>query len=41
VENDEQKQLLLTDSLNLSEIPLDVEIEQEGDYYVDGDTQIQ
>lgn len=41
VENDEQKQLLLADSLNLSEIPLDVEIEQEGDYYVDGDTQIQ
>src|SRR5690606_5500460 len=28
VENDEQKQLLLADSLNLSEIPLDVEIEQ-------------
>ena len=41
VENDEQKQLLLADSLNLSEIPLDVEIEQEGDYYVDEETEIQ
>ncbi|MDC6362333.1 MULTISPECIES: hypothetical protein [Flavobacteriaceae] len=40
VENDEQKQLLLADSLNLSEIPLDVEIKQEGDYYVDENTEI-
>lgn len=40
VENDGQKQLLLADSLNLSEIPLDVEIEQEGDYYVDEKTEI-
>ncbi len=40
VENDWQKQMLLADSLNLSEIPLDVEIEQEGDYYVDEKTEI-
>ncbi len=40
VENDEQKQLLLADSLNLSEVPLDVEIEQGGDYYVDEKTEI-
>ncbi|KAB7528424.1 hypothetical protein F8C76_11205 [Flagellimonas olearia] len=40
VENDEQKQLLLADSLNLSEIPLDVEIKEEGDYYVDENTEI-
>lgn len=40
VENDGQKQLLLADSLNLSEVPLDVEIEQEGDYYVDEKTEI-
>ncbi|AEM70149.1 hypothetical protein Murru_1105 [Allomuricauda ruestringensis DSM 13258] len=30
----------MADSLNLSEIPLDVEIEQEGDYYVDEATEI-
>ncbi|MGN7512824.1 MAG: hypothetical protein ACTHOM_00510 [Allomuricauda sp.] len=41
VENDEQKSILLADSLNLSIVPLDVEIEQEGDYYVDENTEIQ
>jgi hypothetical protein len=41
VENDEQKTLLLADSLNLSIIPLDVEIEQEGDYFVDENTEIE
>jgi hypothetical protein len=41
VENDEQKNLLLADSLNLSIIPLDVEIEQEGDYFVDENTEIE
>lgn len=41
VENDEQKSLLLADSLNLSIIPLDVEIEQEGDYFVDENTEIE
>ena len=41
VENDEQKTLLLADSLNLSVIPLDVEIEQEGDYFVDENTEIE
>lgn len=41
VENDEQKNLLVADSLNLSVIPLDVEIEEEGDYYVDENTQEQ
>ncbi len=35
IENDEQRNLLIADSLNLSIIPLDYEIEQEGDYYVD------
>lgn len=40
VEDDEQKSLLLADSLNLSTIPLDVEILQEGDYYVDEDTEL-
>lgn len=34
VKNEVQKSLLIADSLNLSEIPLDVEIETEGDYYV-------
>lgn len=41
VENDEQKGLLLTDSLSLSIIPLDIEIEQEGDYFVDENTEIE
>jgi len=41
VENDKQKNLLLADSLNLSIIPLDVEIEQEGDYFVDENTEIE
>ncbi|WP_158837209.1 hypothetical protein [Polaribacter sp. L3A8] len=41
VENDEQKTLLLADSLNLSIIPLDVEIKQEGDYFVDENTEIE
>ncbi|UOY05790.1 hypothetical protein L0P88_17845 [Muricauda sp. SCSIO 64092] len=41
VENDEQKNLLIADSLNLSIIPLDVEIEQEGDYFVDENTEIE
>ena len=41
IENDEQKTLLLADSLNLSIIPLDVEIEQEGDYFVDENTEIE
>lgn len=38
VENDEQRNLLLADSLNLSTIPLDVEFEQEENYYVDETT---
>lgn len=41
VENDEQKNLLLADSLNLSIIPLDVEIEQEGDHFVDENTELE
>jgi len=41
VKNDEQKNLLIADSLNLSIIPLDVEIEQEGDYFVDENTDIE
>lgn len=41
VQNDEQKNILLADSLNLSIIPLDVEIEQEGDYFVDENTEIE
>ena len=40
VKNDEQKNLLIADSLNLSIIPLDVEIEREGDYFVDENTEI-
>ncbi|MCL6274046.1 hypothetical protein M3P19_08495 [Muricauda sp. 2012CJ35-5] len=35
VENDEQKSLLLADSLNLSVVPLDVEIVEDGDHYLD------
>jgi len=35
IENDEQRNLLIADSLNLSIIPLDYEIIQEGDYYID------
>ena len=35
IENDEQHNLLIADSLDLSIIPLDYEIEQEGDYYID------
>ncbi|MEX0361176.1 MAG: hypothetical protein AB3N10_09335, partial [Allomuricauda sp.] len=35
VENDEQKSLLLADSLNLSVVPLDVDIVEDGDYYVE------
>ena len=35
IENNEQKEVLLADSLILSIVPLDVEIEQEGDYLVD------
>jgi hypothetical protein len=38
IENDEQRNLLLADSLNLSIVPLDVEIDQEEDYYVDENT---
>ena len=34
IENDEQRHLLLADSLNLSVVPLDVEIYQEEDYYI-------
>lgn len=41
IENDEHRNLLLADSLNLSIIPMDVEIEQEGDYYVDENTEIE
>jgi len=41
IENDEQKNVLLSDSLNLSIIPLDVEIQQEGDYFVDENTEIE
>ena len=41
VESYKQKNLLLADSLNLSIIPLDVEIEQEGDYFVDENTEIE
>ncbi len=41
VEDDEQKSLLLADSLNLSIIPLDVEIEQEGNYFIDENTEIE
>ncbi len=41
VENYNQKNLLLADSLNLSIIPLDLEIEQEGDYFVDENTEIE
>lgn len=33
-----KKNLLIADSLDLSSIPLDVEIEQEGDYFVDENT---
>ncbi|PCJ95505.1 MAG: hypothetical protein COA50_09930 [Flavobacteriaceae bacterium] len=40
IENKEQKNLLIADSLNLSVIPLDVEIEQEGDYMVDENTEL-
>ncbi len=32
IENDEQQKLLLADSLNLSSVPMDVEIVEEGDY---------
>ena len=38
IENDAQKNLLLADSLNLSTVPLDVEIEQDVDHYVDETT---
>lgn len=41
VENDVQKSLLVADSLNLSVIPLDVEVEEEGDYYVDESTPVE
>jgi len=41
IENDAQKNLLLADSLNLSIVPLDVEIEQEGNYFVDENTEIE
>ncbi|MCF6213955.1 MAG: hypothetical protein L3J45_08020 [Flavobacteriaceae bacterium] len=41
IENDAQKTLLIADSLNLSIIPLDVEIEQEGDSFVDDNTEIE
>ena len=41
IENNAQKELLLADSLNLSIVPLDVEIEQEGDYFVDENTEIE
>ena len=36
--NDEELQILENDSLNLFPYPLDYEIEEEGDYYSDGDT---
>jgi len=38
IENDAQKNLLLADSFNLSTVPLDVEIEQDVDHYVDETT---
>lgn len=41
IENDEQKNLLFADSLNLSITPIDIEIEQEGDYFVDENTEIE
>lgn len=41
VENDDQRDKLIADSLNLSETPLDVEVEHEGVYYVDEETEIE
>lgn len=41
VENDAQKNLLLADSLNLSNIPLDVEILEEGNSFIDEDTELE
>ena len=38
IENDEQRNLLLGDSLDLSTVPLDVEIEHEENHYVDETT---
>lgn len=35
VENDEQRQQLVADSLQLSDIPLDVEVVERGDYYIE------
>lgn len=35
VENDEQRQQLVADSLQLSDIPLDVEVVEGGDYYIE------
>ena len=41
VENDDQKNFLIADSLHLSNIPLDVEILEEGNSFVDEETEIE